>query len=228
MPWLLEHPCDSWLWDLSKLQTLAAQARTAWALAGCCIFGSLHTNHLFRTTREALGHSTSCDIATLIIRLHNMRRMPLNTHETHDTHTHTTQHTTQHKSPLDDLTTVIHISSGPNVFLDTQQTHFRAPAVQLSGDTCWCVPCTADADCPHVPVPVRPVPCLWCVIAVRCAVSLRAVPSAVRLCRVLCVAFSVSVVLCGCVLCPCRCCAVLLTGAVCRCVTLLIFHQVVV
>ena len=29
---ILEHPCDSW-WDVPKIQTLAAQRRTAWALA---------------------------------------------------------------------------------------------------------------------------------------------------------------------------------------------------
>ena len=31
------HPCDSWLWDVPKIQTLAAQPRTAWALADVCI-----------------------------------------------------------------------------------------------------------------------------------------------------------------------------------------------
>ena len=39
-PWILEHPCDSCLWDVPKLQTLAAQPRTAWAPADFCIFGS--------------------------------------------------------------------------------------------------------------------------------------------------------------------------------------------
>ena len=32
MPWILGHPCDSWLWDVPKIQTLTAQPRTAWAL----------------------------------------------------------------------------------------------------------------------------------------------------------------------------------------------------
>ena len=32
MPWILD-PCDSWLWDVPKIQTLAAELRTAWALA---------------------------------------------------------------------------------------------------------------------------------------------------------------------------------------------------
>ena len=40
MPWILEHLCDSWLWDVPKLQALAAQPRTAWVLADFCIFGS--------------------------------------------------------------------------------------------------------------------------------------------------------------------------------------------
>ena len=39
-PWILEHPCESWLWDVPKIRTLAAQLRTAWALAGLCVFGS--------------------------------------------------------------------------------------------------------------------------------------------------------------------------------------------
>ena len=41
MPWILEHPCDSWFWDVPKIQTLAAQPRTAWALANFRVFGSL-------------------------------------------------------------------------------------------------------------------------------------------------------------------------------------------
>ena len=32
IPWILEHPCDSWLWDEPKIRTLAAQPRMAWAL----------------------------------------------------------------------------------------------------------------------------------------------------------------------------------------------------
>ena len=28
MPWILEHQCESWLWDVPKTQTLAAQPRT--------------------------------------------------------------------------------------------------------------------------------------------------------------------------------------------------------
>ena len=37
MPRILEHPCDSWLSDVPKIQTLAAQPRTAWAVAGLCV-----------------------------------------------------------------------------------------------------------------------------------------------------------------------------------------------
>ena len=40
MPRILDHPCDSWLWDVPKIETLAAQLRTAWALADFGIFGS--------------------------------------------------------------------------------------------------------------------------------------------------------------------------------------------
>ena len=36
-PWILEHPCNSWLWDVPKIEALAAQPRTAWALADYCI-----------------------------------------------------------------------------------------------------------------------------------------------------------------------------------------------
>ena len=27
---ILDHPCESWLWDVPKLQTLAARPRTVW------------------------------------------------------------------------------------------------------------------------------------------------------------------------------------------------------
>ena len=41
MPWILEHPCDSWFWDVPKIEALAAQPRTAWALGGIiALFGS--------------------------------------------------------------------------------------------------------------------------------------------------------------------------------------------
>ena len=39
MPWILEHPCDLWLWDVPNIEALAAQPRTAWALADLCVFG---------------------------------------------------------------------------------------------------------------------------------------------------------------------------------------------
>ena len=41
MPGILEHPCESWLWNVPKIQTLAAQPRTAWALADFCVL-NLH------------------------------------------------------------------------------------------------------------------------------------------------------------------------------------------
>ena len=37
MPWILEHTCGSWLWDVLKNP---ARPCTAWALADCCVFGS--------------------------------------------------------------------------------------------------------------------------------------------------------------------------------------------
>ena len=40
MPWILEHLCDSWLWDTPKIQSLSAQPRTVWALADFCVLGS--------------------------------------------------------------------------------------------------------------------------------------------------------------------------------------------
>ena len=40
MPWFLEHPCGSPLWDVPKIKTLAAQPRTARALADVFVFGS--------------------------------------------------------------------------------------------------------------------------------------------------------------------------------------------
>ena len=40
MPWIVEHPCGSWLWDVAKIEALAAQPRTAWALADYCSCGS--------------------------------------------------------------------------------------------------------------------------------------------------------------------------------------------
>ena len=40
MHWILEHLCDRSLWDVPKIQTLAAQPRTGWALTDFCDFGS--------------------------------------------------------------------------------------------------------------------------------------------------------------------------------------------
>ena len=37
-PWILEHTCDSWFWEVPKIQTLAAQPRTAWARGGLLFF----------------------------------------------------------------------------------------------------------------------------------------------------------------------------------------------
>ena len=38
MPWIQEHTCDSWFWDLPKTEALAAQPRTAWVLADFLYF----------------------------------------------------------------------------------------------------------------------------------------------------------------------------------------------
>ena len=40
VPWILEDPCHSRLWNVPKIQALAGQPHTAWALAGFCVFGS--------------------------------------------------------------------------------------------------------------------------------------------------------------------------------------------
>ena len=45
MPWILEHPCDSWLWAVPKIQTRAAQLRTA--------LGPGRLLHLWLTVRKA-------------------------------------------------------------------------------------------------------------------------------------------------------------------------------
>ena len=39
MPWILEHPRDSRLWDVPKIQALAVQPRTAWVPGGFLRFG---------------------------------------------------------------------------------------------------------------------------------------------------------------------------------------------
>ena len=31
MPWILEHPSGSWLWDVPTIEALAAQPRTVWS-----------------------------------------------------------------------------------------------------------------------------------------------------------------------------------------------------
>ena len=46
MPWILEHPCGSWLWDVPKIEILAAQLRTAWALIDFCVFVSRIRTHI--------------------------------------------------------------------------------------------------------------------------------------------------------------------------------------
>ena len=46
-PWILEHPCESWLWDVPNIQILVAQPRTSWALAHFCVFGSPSRKPLF-------------------------------------------------------------------------------------------------------------------------------------------------------------------------------------
>ena len=44
MPWILEHPCDSWLWNVLKIEALAAQSRTSWTLA-FFVFLDLHAEN---------------------------------------------------------------------------------------------------------------------------------------------------------------------------------------
>ena len=70
MPWILERPCDLWLWDVPKIQTLAAQPCTAWALADfsffeiraeseCCFWlDTVENTDSHSTTRKCAGTRT--------------------------------------------------------------------------------------------------------------------------------------------------------------------------
>ena len=74
MPWIVEHPCDSWLWDMPTIQTLAAQPRTAWALADFCVLGSpcrkrtlflvgnVDSRDLHRIARKCAGTGGRCSV----------------------------------------------------------------------------------------------------------------------------------------------------------------------
>ena len=75
MPWILEQPCDSRLWDVPKIQTLAAQRRTAWALADFCVFGlacrqrtlflvgNVDSRDLPRIAAKCAGRGGSCSVS---------------------------------------------------------------------------------------------------------------------------------------------------------------------
>ena len=75
IPWILEHPCDSWLWDDAKILTLAAQPRRAWALVDLGIFGSpcrmrtlflvgnVDNRDSHRMARKCVGTSGSCRVS---------------------------------------------------------------------------------------------------------------------------------------------------------------------
>ena len=67
MPWILEPPFDSWFWDVPKIQTLAAEPRTAWALTDFCVFWDLHAESenrdLHRIARKCAGIGGRCSVS---------------------------------------------------------------------------------------------------------------------------------------------------------------------
>ena len=54
----VEHPCDSWLWDVPKIQALAAQPRTFLALSDFCFVGSPSRER----TLLLVGHADNKDV----------------------------------------------------------------------------------------------------------------------------------------------------------------------
>ena len=60
MTWILEHPCDSWLWDVPKLQTLATQPRTAWRIFDCLVHstGSVQCFSVWKRGQQRLHRIT--------------------------------------------------------------------------------------------------------------------------------------------------------------------------
>ena len=75
MPWILEHPCDSCLWSVPKIQALAAQLRTAQVLADFSILGSsskkaavisggnVDSRDLNRIARKCAGTGRRCRVS---------------------------------------------------------------------------------------------------------------------------------------------------------------------
>ena len=61
MPWILEQPCDPWLWDVPKIHTFASQPRTAWDLADLCVF-ELHEENVHYFWLE----TETADICTVL------------------------------------------------------------------------------------------------------------------------------------------------------------------
>ena len=73
MPWILE-PCGSLLCDVPKIQTLAAQRRTVWAVADFCLgsrcmtrrsflVGNVDNRDLHRVARSCVGTGGRCSVS---------------------------------------------------------------------------------------------------------------------------------------------------------------------
>ena len=77
VPWILGRPCDSWFWDVPKIQTLAAQTHGLCPV-GICIFGSpcsrkrtllpvenVYSSDLHRIARMCAGTGGRCSVSGL-------------------------------------------------------------------------------------------------------------------------------------------------------------------
>ena len=83
MLWLLEHWCESWLWEVPKIQILAAQPRTAWALAVFLFFWiSVQKSELYFW----LGTWTA-ESCTVLLASWDRRSLQLDWRETCSSHT---------------------------------------------------------------------------------------------------------------------------------------------
>ena len=68
-PWILEHPCDSWFWHAPKIEALAVQPHTAWALAHYCrkqtwfLVGNVDRRDQHRIARRCAGTGGRCSVS---------------------------------------------------------------------------------------------------------------------------------------------------------------------
>ena len=67
MPWILEHLCDSWFWDVPKIKALAARPRMAWAPVEFSrtlfLVGKVDSRVWHRTARKCGGTSGRCSVS---------------------------------------------------------------------------------------------------------------------------------------------------------------------